>query len=116
MYGRVSSTVRYPQEDLGAAVTFGINGTANSLDYITQGRQVALHVTADQAGTCQIFEIDNTGVLKSLGSAVAFSANAAAEGVAEIHFLTNPVPRKVRMRYVNTSGVAGTVAFRAVAS
>lgn len=99
------------REDLGTR-TYTANGTASSDDF-GPAEKVALHVVAKGDGTAQVFEVYPDGKLRSLGAAVAFTANMADGSEAEIHFVDQPVSR-VRVVYVNTSNAPGSVSFRAV--
>lgn len=108
----MTKVIHHPTTDIGTH-TFGPHGPATSFDYVPGGGQsVAISVVADQDGTCQIFEVYENGQTKSLGAAVAFSANDGDGEDAEIHFVDYPVTR-LRAVYINATGTAGTVSFRA---
>lgn len=106
-------TIRYPSQDIGTNLPFTGNGTATSYDYVPHGTWLALSVVATQDGTREIFEVQRDGAARSLGTAVAMSANDGAGDDAEIADVDMPA-RVLRMVYTNTDNTAGTVSFNVV--
>lgn len=64
---------------------------------------VAVYSNATQAGTVQLFHVDDNGTERALQAAVPITA-----GVEDVQVLTFHV-KTLRVKYVNTNATAGTV-------